>query len=139
MTIETHYSSYSLGPYTSYTSRINGYVASSVSSSVSSSMPSGGLGAWINSGNPNYRNVNVEAFYQITSPGLDLVPAVQFIYILIQQYLTLDGQILNYIILIITLVIHILFLEQLPLTTTAVVRVLEMEELLMYGTTTPLL
>ena len=61
MTIETHYSSYSLGPYTSYTS-INGYVASSVSSSVSSSMPSGGLGAWINSGNPNYRNVNVEAF-----------------------------------------------------------------------------
>ena len=74
LTIQTHYSSYSLGPYVSYTSRINGYVDSSVSSMVASTMPSGGLGSWINSGNPNYRNVNVTAFYQITGPGFGYGP-----------------------------------------------------------------
>ena len=74
MTIQTHYSSYSLGPYVSYTSRINGYVDSSVSSMVASTMPSSGLGSWISSGNPNYRNVNVTAFYQITGPGFGYGP-----------------------------------------------------------------
>ena len=69
MTIQTHYSSYSLGPYTSYTTRIMGFVAPSHASSVASSMPSSGLGAWISSGNPNYRNVNVIGFYQMTGPG----------------------------------------------------------------------
>ena len=88
MTIQTHYSSYSLGPYVSYTSRINGYVDSSRASMVASSMPSGGLGAWISSGNPNYRNVNVLAFYQITGPGFGFGPGSSV-------YLYLDTPIFN--------------------------------------------
>lgn len=75
LTIQEHYSSFSLGPYTSYTSRINGYIHPSVASSTASTMPSSGLGAWISSGNPNYRNINVLKFYQITSPGFGYGPS----------------------------------------------------------------
>ena len=78
MTIQTHYSSFSLGPYTSYTTRISGYVHPSHASSVSGSMPNSGLGAWISSSNPNYRNVNVYGLYQMTSPGFGFGPGTSF-------------------------------------------------------------